>query len=292
MDNPFKKLSKNQLYIVIGSTAVIGGTVIFLHHKKTGSWNPFSPGSAGSSQGSTDPVTGLPYSQDNSVDPQTGLSYLSEAQQYGSVQAAEAAVSSFGQSSGSGTGTAPSPGPGDGASVSEAPQGTYTSNAAWAQAATAGLASIGYSETEVATALGDYLTQTPVTPAQASLINTAIAEYGPAPVGNLQVIPAAPSKTGTPANAVPAVSDGHVLSTGTSSAVVAWTGQNAAKYEVRLSGPGKMNGHLSTVTVTQAVFNELEPGHTYTASVTPYNSSGKSGKAGTIDFKTETTKGK
>jgi hypothetical protein len=64
----------------------------------------------------------------------------------------------------------------------------YTSNAAWAQAATAGLADVGYDETTVATALGAYITQTPLTAAQASLVNTAIAEYGAPPTGNLQVI--------------------------------------------------------------------------------------------------------
>jgi hypothetical protein len=38
-----------------------------------------------------DPVTGLPYSEDQTVDPLTGMTYLAEAQEYGSVSAAEAA---------------------------------------------------------------------------------------------------------------------------------------------------------------------------------------------------------
>jgi hypothetical protein len=39
-----------------------------------------------------DPVTGLPYSEDQTVDPITGQSYLAEAQEYGSVQAAEVSI--------------------------------------------------------------------------------------------------------------------------------------------------------------------------------------------------------
>jgi beta-lactam-binding protein with PASTA domain len=52
--------------------------------------------------------------------------------------------------------------------------------------------------------LGAYLTGTPLTPAQVTIVNTAIAEYGPAPVGNIQVIqqpvakPAAPAQVKVP----------------------------------------------------------------------------------------------
>jgi hypothetical protein len=56
------------------------------------------------------------------------------------------------------------------------------------QAATAGLTDIGYPETDVAQALGDYLTMTPVTSVQAGYIRTALAEFGSPPVGTFQII--------------------------------------------------------------------------------------------------------
>lgn len=189
--NPFKGLSKPQIYAVIGGTVLVGGYVEYRHHKSTGSWNPFGGSSAAGNGTQIDPLTGLAYSQDNAIDPITNLPYLAEAQQYGSVQAAESSVSAYGQSSASGTGTAPGPGGGGGGSnpgQGSVGSSTYTSNAAWAQAATAGLADIGYPETDVATALGDYLTATPVTSAQAGYIQTALAEFGNPPIGTFQII--------------------------------------------------------------------------------------------------------
>jgi hypothetical protein len=193
-DNPFKKLSKPQLYAAIGGTVLIGGVIEYKHHQSTGSWNPFSKGSATATGSAIDPVTNLPASEDDQIDPITQLPYLQEAQEYGSVAAAEASVSAYGATSNTGSGIGVSPvSPNTSGSTSAAGSvnsSTYTSDAAWVQAATAGLADIGYNETDVATALGDYVTQTPVTAAQAQLINTAIAEYGPPPIGNLQVIQA------------------------------------------------------------------------------------------------------
>lgn len=189
--NPFKGLSKPQLTAVIAGSVGLGGFVIYRHHKSTGSWNPFHSGSAAGSGTQIDPVTGLAYSEDNTVDPLTGQTYLAEAQQYGSVQAAESAVSAFGGTANSGTGVPGGPGGGGGGSNSgsgSVGSPTYTSNAAWAQAATAGLADIGYPETSVATALGDYLTATPVDDTQVTYINAALAEFGPPPVGVFQVI--------------------------------------------------------------------------------------------------------
>lgn len=48
--------------------------------------------SSASSPSAINPVTGLPYSEDNQIDPLTGQAYLQEAQEYGSVSAAEQAV--------------------------------------------------------------------------------------------------------------------------------------------------------------------------------------------------------
>lgn len=197
LENPFKKLSKPQLYAAIGGTVIIGGFIEYKHHSSTGSWNPFSKGPTATGS-AIDPVTNLPASEDNQIDPITNLPYLAEAQQYGSVSAAEASVSAFGTSSNTGSGIGVSPAsPGAGTTTlatGAVGASTYTSNAAWVQAAVAGLTDVGYSATDVATALGDYVTQTPVTATQAQLINTAIAEYGPAPVGNLQIIQTPVSK--------------------------------------------------------------------------------------------------
>ena len=187
--NPFKGLSKPQIYAVIAGTLGIGGFLVYRHHSSTGSWNPFSSGSAAGTGITIDPVTGLAYSQDNVTDPVTGMTYLAEAQQYGSVQAAESAVSQFGASSPSGTGTSTAYTGG----LTQSPTGgvsasTYTSNAAWSQAVVAGLTDIGYPETDVATAIGDYLTATPLTPAQVNIVNAALSEFDNPPVGTFQII--------------------------------------------------------------------------------------------------------
>lgn len=236
--NPLKGLSKPQIYAVIGGTVLVGGYVEYKHHKSTGSWNPFTSGSAAGNGTQIDPVTGLAYSQDNQIDPITGLPYLAEAQQYGSVQAAESSVSGFGQSSASGTGIAPNVNTGGGGSQGvpgSVGSATYTSDAAWAQAATAGLADIGYPETAVATALGDYLTNTPVNDSQVTYINAAIAEFGPSPTPH-QIIRQPVQPPGKTMQTVPYVvgldleqaqrdiSDASLKSTATGPAFIAGTG--------------------------------------------------------------------
>jgi hypothetical protein len=181
-ENPFEDLPKP---VIIGGIAVTaGGVVIYLYErkKKTGSYfGSSSSSTATPSPTSIDPVTGLPYSEDNSTDPATGLTYLGEAAQYGSVAAAEASVSDYGTSGVSGE-------EGDGA-TSVAPGAvsspTYTSNPAWATAVQAGLSDVSggttYDGTDIGTAIGDYLQGQPLTPAQVSVVSTAIAEFGPAP---------------------------------------------------------------------------------------------------------------
>lgn len=193
LQNPFRNMPKPALYATIAGSVLVFGYVGYKHHQSTGSWNPFSSGTGTSSAGtatSIDPVTGLAYSQDNATDPLTGQQYLAEAQQYGSVAAAEASVSAYGQSTATGSGIPVNPAsPAPSGSINT-PVGTsvYTSNAAWAQAVQAGLTDVGYNATDVAQALGLYLTGQPMTAAQAQLINTGIAEFGAAPVGSLQVI--------------------------------------------------------------------------------------------------------
>ena len=151
--------------------------------------------SAASASGSAiDPVTGLPASQDSAIDPLTGMAYLAEAQEYGSVQAAEQAAA--GQSAvdySSAYGAGGGYGYGSSGATSLVPsntvQGTtYATNAAWAQAAEAGLTDIGYASTDVAAALGRYLGNLSETSAQATIVTAALAEYGPPPVGSFTII--------------------------------------------------------------------------------------------------------
>src|SRR5271170_3067640 len=79
---------------LVGGAAGLG--LVFYLYKRSSSGSASS--STGSSGSGIDPVTGLPYTEDNQVDPLTGLTYLAEAQQYGSVSAAESAASSSGYS--------------------------------------------------------------------------------------------------------------------------------------------------------------------------------------------------
>lgn len=290
--NPFKGMKKWQIYTAVGGGVAIGGYMVVRHHSSTGSWNPWSTASntGGDNSGSaTNPQTGMPYSQDNQVDPQTGQTYLAESNEYGSVTAAEAALSAFGQSTATGSGIGVNP-------ASPAPTGTvnpvqgttqYTSNAAWAQAVTAGLTDVGFNGASLAEALGKYLTSSPMSADDAKLVNTAIAEYGNPPIGNLQVIiaPTQGSGSGT-ASTVPIVTNGHVVSATDAGATIAWDGSNAVKYVVTLVGPGKNNGKVATLTKPQAVYGGLDADHTYEVHVLPYNNSGTPGKVATIDFKT------
>jgi hypothetical protein len=176
----------NNWWLVGGAAGAIG---VFIIVKRGGLGGSKA---SSSSSSATDPLTGLPYAQDNATDPITGMTYLAEAQQYGSVAAAEQASSSgVGQSVGGGTSAQTSgyptwyPGQGGGG----APTGnSYSTNAQWAQAVTAGLTNLGYSPTDVAAALGLYFQSQPLGSgadgvSYLSIVQAAIAEFGPPPVG-------------------------------------------------------------------------------------------------------------
>jgi hypothetical protein len=282
MDNPFKGLSKTQLYMSLAGFAGITGYLVIRHHKQTGSWNPWSGGTTSDTTSTTqaDPVTGLPYSQDDATDPVTGMTYLAEAQQYGSVAAAEASVSQFGTTAPTGSGIGVQPAS-PAYPVAGSPSGTqtgtpYTSNATWAQAATAGLTDIGYDGQAVAEALGAYLQQEPLTPDQVKIVNAARAEYGPPPVGNPQIIPAPPSSPapakvpGTPALSItphPGYADFGFGVTGATSYHLTVTGAG---------GAGTGTSHFDeTVTTPHVEHLTLSPGH-YVAYARAINSAGQS----------------
>lgn len=155
----------------------VGGVVVvyfaYKQHK-----NAAANAAAASTTGSNsniDPQTGYAY---GSAEDQAALSQMQGAG-YGNTGYGSYGYGSYGSGSyGSGTTYAPNT------------QGstTYADNAAWSQAVEAGLSQIGYSSTDVASAIGRYLARLQVTPTQADIINVAVAEYGPPPVGSYSVI--------------------------------------------------------------------------------------------------------
>ena len=183
------------------AAAIAGGSGLAIYFAYKQHKASQASASGASNPSAIDPVTGLPYSQDQQIDPLTGQAYLAEAQQYGSVSAAEQAVaasSSLDYSSAYGTGYGAvgtsSAAPLVTANTTQAT--TYASNSAWAQAVEAGLSTIGYSSTDIAAALGRYLGNLSETPDQASIVGAALAEFGPPPVGSYQII-LAPATTST-----------------------------------------------------------------------------------------------
>lgn len=173
--------------ILIGGA---GAAYLVYRHSK----NASSSSSASSSGMVTDPSTGQQYPA-NSTDPVTGETYSQEIGQYGSVEAADQSVSQNEQanlySEGDLYGTgydASEYNTGSYGGTTTVAGSVYTSNSAWAQAATAGLEDIGYSGSQVAEALGLYLTSSPVNSDEATIIRAAIAEYNDPPVGSFQII--------------------------------------------------------------------------------------------------------
>jgi len=201
---------------LIGGAAGLG-VIWYLYKRGSAS----SPASSGTGSSAIDPVTGLPYSQDQQTDPATGMTYLAEAQEYGSVAAAESAVSSgsayglAGESGGYG-GTAGYPTSNVGTTSSA---GSYATNAAWAQAVTAGLTGLGYSSTDIAAALGLFFAGQPLGSgadgvSYASIVQAAEAEYGPPPQGTYSII-AEPSSGGAATTTGTTASTGTTEGTGT-----------------------------------------------------------------------------
>jgi hypothetical protein len=282
IENPFKGMSRTSVYASLAGFTGITGYLVVRHHKSTGTWNPWS---GAGSQGTTsttaiDPVTGMPVSQDDAVDPLTNMTYLAEAQQYGSVQAAEASVSQFGTSAATGSGVGVQPA--SGYPVAGSPSGTqsgtpYTSNQTWAQAAQAGLTDIGFDPEAIAAALGAYLQQEPLTPDQVKIVEAARAEYGPPPVGNLQIIPAPASG---PAAPKPPMTPVLSVTPHPGSADFGWNQvTGAAGYELVVTGAGGKGTGTShfdqPVTGTHVEKLSLQPGH-YVAYVRARNATGAS----------------
>ena len=246
---------------VAGGIAVGGAAAVFMVYRAHKS----SATAATSSDTVTDPATGTTYPS-GSTDPSTGETYGQEIGQYGSVSAADSAGLQQQQSALYGQGNLY----GTGYNVGDYSTGTYgagttvsgsvyTSNSGWAQAATAGLTDIGYSATDVAGALGDYLTGTPVTSDQAAIINAALAEYGNPPSGSFQIITQPSGNTSSASTvAVPdVVGESLTEAQSTLSAVgLVYSGTRgvagSTKAASQSPAPGTQVHHGTTVTVTAA----------------------------------------
>jgi hypothetical protein len=289
-------LSKKQK-IGLGAAGVVGVGAIWYWRKKSAA--AASSSSSSTDPNAIDPLTGLPYSQDQQTDPLTGLTYLGEAQQYGSVAAAEAAFS--GGTSGSGYsavgggaygGTAGYPTSNVGGTGST---GGYATNAQWAQAVTAGLTGLGYSATDVAAALGLFFAGQQLTTgadgvSYASIIQAAEAEFGPPPQGTYSIISApssggpvgtstgsgsssstsssggtsstAPAPSSKPAGAISNLATSNVTSTGFHASWNAAQGATGG-YKYVVSQLNGANVHEGVITGTSVTITNLHPGWTY-----------------------------
>lgn len=178
----------------VAIASAVGGLVaVWFAYKQ---YQASKSGTATSNPSAIDPVTGLPVSQDQQIDPLTGQTYLGEAQAYGSVSAAEQALSAQSQGFATSTGPVGSVGGSTGGTVgSEIPSSGFTTNAQWVAAATAGLEAIGYSASDVNSALAAYLANLPETSTQAGITQAAIDEFGPPPVGSFTIIQGSPTPT-------------------------------------------------------------------------------------------------
>jgi hypothetical protein len=154
-----KHVPKVAVYGGIG-VAVVGG-VLWIRSRNSSA----AAATAGTATAAADP----------SVDPATGIPY-----------AQEAAAAGYGGGSGVGYGY---PSGGGVYSTSAAPPAaTYTDNASWAQAVEQGLTGLGYDPISVGAAIGKYLAKLPLTAAQTTIVQTAVAEYGPPPAGSFAII--------------------------------------------------------------------------------------------------------
>lgn len=210
--------------ILVGGLGV-AGYVWYKHEQDSSSSSSTTAANSTSSTTPmvTDPSTGEEYPAD-SVDPMTGETYSEEIDEYGSVEAAESAYDS-GDMNMLSSGYYPSDlidygdyDYGDSTNVAPGTMDEYATNAQWSQAVESGLSSIGYSSTDVATALGYYLADRPLVVLpdgqnSMEIIEAALAEYGPPPQGSYSLIPpptTAPASSGSTTTTPPTTTSGDV----------------------------------------------------------------------------------
>ena len=186
-----KKIPKWAVFGIAG-TGIVAGVLYYRHEEAVNAASNTASSSPADNPDAIDPVTGLPYSEDNEIDPETGMTYLAEAQEYGSVAAAEAAYSEAAEDSEAGDSGLAYDEPAS--NVSTAATSGITTNSEWASQAVADLEALGYSSADATSAIAAYLAGMTLTSDQASLVQTAVAELGPPPAGSFSIT-TAPSTT-------------------------------------------------------------------------------------------------
>jgi hypothetical protein len=184
----------------------------------------------------------------------------------------------------------------------------FTDNASWGQYVETALGSNG--SDAVAAAIAKYLSGQPVTEAQQTTIEEAIAiaNYPPVtgPNGDPPSMTLLSSSTGTSSSGTSSsgtsssgtsssgtssagtsssVSGGHVVSVTSTGAVIAWTPHGPAKsWKVTRVGSPPTGGPVTdTVGIPQATYRGLNAGHNYEVTVQPL----PSGQSGVIHFLTK-----
>jgi Fibronectin type III domain len=237
-----------QWAVYTGAGALIVGGILYFKNRNS------SSSSSSTDPNAIDPVTGLPYSQDNEVDPLTGMTYLSEAQEFGSVAAAEAQYASDTSLASTGSGAVDTGSSDTGTTTGTTTTGTFTTNAQWAAQVESDLVDIGYSSSDVSAAIGRYLAGLSLTSDQAAIVQAGIGLDGPPPV-NPPAINTAPSGgtsggsgtvAGTPTTGTTTAAGGpitvtpvdlHVTHVYSTSAQVAWLAPSIP------SGQGPLTGY-------------------------------------------------
>lgn len=241
--------------------AVVGGVLWWRNHS-AGSSTASTAATAPGGSSLIDPATGIPYADETagSVGGSSGYSGLG-----------------YGYPTSDITGSTLSAGT------------SFTTNAQWAQAVEAGLTGLGYDALAVGSAIGKYLLNQPLTSDQVTIVQTAVAEYGPPPVGTFAIIaggtaPPPPSGGGgtpppgggggtPPPGRLPAPVGIHLTIDGKTGVRLQWgpvagaTGYVAQCKQGGRDGP-TVNGP-NHVTAAQADFGNLKPGTHYTALIWP-----------------------
>lgn len=251
--------------------AVVGGVLWW--RNRSSSSTASSATTAATDPNLIDPATGIPYADETagSLSGSSGLSGLG-----------------FGFPTSDITGSTLSAGT------------SFTTNAQWAQAVEAGLTGLGYDAQAVGSAVGKFLLNQPLTSDQVTIVQTAVAEYGPPPVGTFAIIAggAAPPPPpggggttppppppggggGTPTGRLSAPVGIHLTIDGRTGVRLQWGPVAGASGYVAQCKQGSDTGPTvngpNHVSAPQADFGNLKPGTHYTALIWPSSATSQGG---------------
>lgn len=248
--------------------AVVGGVLWWRNHSASSST------AAAATTAATDP---------NLIDPATGIPYADES---------AGAINSAGGLSGLGFGFPTSDITGSTLSAGT----SFTTNAQWSQAVEAGLTGLGYDAQAVGSAIGKFLLNQPLTSDQVTIVQTAVAEYGPPPVGTFAIIAggtAPPPPPGGGTTTPPPGGGGgtttrlgapvgvHLTIDGKTGVRLQWGAVSGATGYVAQCKQGSDNGPTvngpNQTAGPQADFGNLKPGTHYTALIWPSSAASPGG---------------